>query len=295
MRFIYILLFVLFFFNQSYSETQFYKCPEKITKVTSGNNSIYQKGKKLGNNFIELDKSNSKPVISIYYQYTNSKEKPFKIMKNKDTNITTLGFDVTYKLETEKSSSENYYNFIKISDTYAFTKKEFWWSAKDANNDEQTRNYEAGGRCIKLKTHEYNAVWKKTGNNDIDKLTAKKIKKTSKIQKKKVEKNINKKNLKGKRAFAMSWENYDDLIVGSLTFNEINLIGQLKFELPNNDGGCVGTYVLSTNKGTWSVLCESKNINASGTLKWNDRDGSVVGIGKDEKGNKVKFKVAGAE
>ena len=34
-------------------------------------------------------------------------------------------------------------------------------------------------------------------------------------------------------------------------------------------------------------------MNASGTLKWNDQDGSVTGNGKDQKGEKVKFKVAG--
>jgi hypothetical protein len=90
----------------------------------------------------------------------------------------------------------------------------------------------------------------------------------------------------------MSWEGYDELIVGSLKFNEINLIGQLEFKLPNNDGECIGTYALSTIKGTWSILCKSKNINASGTLEWNSKDGSVKGDGTDNKGNKVKLKIA---
>ena len=49
---------------------------------------------------------------------------------------------------------------------------------------------------------------------------------------------------------------------------------------------------LSKTKGTWSILCESKDVNASGILKWNNNDGSVNGNGKDNKGKKIKFKVA---
>jgi hypothetical protein len=51
--------------------------------------------------------------------------------------------------------------------------------------------------------------------------------------------------------------------------------------------------VLSAIRGTWSIICERDNINASGTLKWNNQNGNVSGTGKDEKGNVVKFKVAG--
>ncbi len=118
------------------------------------------------------------------------------------------------------------------------------------------------------------------------------IKKPKKIEKKKKETKISKKRT-GKRALAMSWEGYDNLILGSLQFNEKDLVGSLNLKLPNNDGNCKGTYALSTDKGTWSLLCDKNNMSASGTLKWNNKDGSVTGEGKDTKGKKVKFTVQG--
>ena len=90
----------------------------------------------------------------------------------------------------------------------------------------------------------------------------------------------------------MSWQGYDDLILGKIKFSEKDLMGKLEFSLPNNDGTCIGTYVLSKTKGTWSIFCESKDVNASGILQWNNNDGSVNGNGKDNKGKKIKFKVA---
>ena len=90
----------------------------------------------------------------------------------------------------------------------------------------------------------------------------------------------------------MSWKGYDNLILGSLTFKEEDLIGNINVKLPNNDGNCKGTYALSTKKGTWSLLC-TNDMSASGTLKWNNQDGSVTGEGKDTKGNVVKFTVEG--
>ena len=113
-----------------------------------------------------------------------------------------------------------------------------------------------------------------------------------KIEKKKKETKISKTRT-GKRSLAMSWEGYNDLILGSLQFNEKDLVGSLNLKLPNNDGNCKGTYALSTDKGTWSLLCDKNNMSASGTLKWNNKDGSVTGEGKDTKGKKVKFTVQG--
>ena len=59
----------------------------------------------------------------------------------------------------------------------------------------------------------------------------------------------------------------------------------------SKDGECIGTYALS-KKGTWSIYCEHRDVNASGILKWNHNTGSVNGTGKDSEGNKIKFKVA---
>ena len=117
-------------------------------------------------------------------------------------------------------------------------------------------------------------------------------KKQKAITKKKKETKISKTRT-GKRSLAMSWEGYNDLILGSLQFNEKDLVGSLNLKLPNNDGNCKGTYALSTDKGTWSLLCDKNNMSASGTLKWNNKDGSVTGEGKDSKGKKVKFTVQG--
>ena len=94
----------------------------------------------------------------------------------------------------------------------------------------------------------------------------------------------------GKRALAMNWVGYKNLIVGEIEFKEKNNVGSLKLQLPNNDGKCEGTYALSTTLGTWSLLCSNK-MSASGNLVLNSTDGSVTGEGKDTKGNKVEFTV----
>ena len=94
----------------------------------------------------------------------------------------------------------------------------------------------------------------------------------------------------GKRALAMNWTGYKNLIVGEIEFKEKNNVGSLKLQLPNNDGKCEGTYALSTTQGTWSLLCSNK-MSASGNLVLNNTDGSVTGEGKDTKGNKVEFTV----
>jgi hypothetical protein len=95
----------------------------------------------------------------------------------------------------------------------------------------------------------------------------------------------------GKRPIALSWLGYQNLIVGEIEFAENSNVGVLNLKLPNNDGTCDGTYALSTKQGSWSLLC-SNNMNASGSLVWNNKDGSVTGDGKDSKGNKVSFTVA---
>ena len=80
--------------------------------------------------------------------------------------------------------------------------------------------------------------------------------------------------------------------VQAFAFVLADLIDQRwNFELSKNHGECFGTYVLSKIKGTWSILCDYNNMNASGTLVWNDTTGEVNGIGKDEKNKRVKFTV----
>lgn len=118
-------------------------------------------------------------------------------------------------------------------------------------------------------------------------------KKGSKItQKKKEPKKIVKKyELKGERSIALSWEGYEDLIAGTVEFDEADYKGTLNLPLPNNDGTCDGTYSLQKGgKGTWQIAC-SNNMGAAGTLKW-VKDGGVTGTGRDHNDKKVKFTVS---
>ncbi len=109
--------------------------------------------------------------------------------------------------------------------------------------------------------------------------------------KKKETKTVKKYELKGERALALSWEGYQDLIAGSLKFDEKNYKGNINLSLPNDDGTCEGSYILQDNgRGTWNLSC-SNNMGAAGTLKWK-KDGGVTGIGRDFNDNKVKFTVS---
>jgi len=115
---------------------------------------------------------------------------------------------------------------------------------------------------------------------------------TSKITKKKKEpkKVVKKYELKGERSIALSWEGYEDLIAGTVEFDETDYKGTLNLALPNKDGTCDGTYSLQKGgKGTWQIAC-SNNMGAAGTLKW-VKDGGVTGTGRDHNDKKVKFTV----
>ena len=116
---------------------------------------------------------------------------------------------------------------------------------------------------------------------------------TPKITKKKNEnkKLVKKYELKGERSIALSWEGYEELIAGTVKFDETDYKGTLNLPLPNNDGTCDGTYSLQKGgKGTWQIAC-SNNMGAAGTLKW-VKDGGVTGTGRDHNDKKVKFTVS---
>ena len=118
------------------------------------------------------------------------------------------------------------------------------------------------------------------------------IKKVKKEKKEKEKKKIVKKyELKGERSIALSWEGYEDLIAGTVKFDETDYRGTLNLPLPNNEGICDGTYSLQEGgKGTWQIAC-TNNMGAAGTLKW-IKDGGVTGIGRDHNDKKVKFTVS---
>ena len=97
--------------------------------------------------------------------------------------------------------------------------------------------------------------------------------------------------LKGERSIALSWDGYENLIAGTVEFDEADYKGTLKIPLPNNDGTCDGSYSLQKGgKGTWQIAC-TNNMGAAGTLKWTET-GGVTGKGRDHNDNKVKFTVS---
>ena len=95
----------------------------------------------------------------------------------------------------------------------------------------------------------------------------------------------------GERSIALSWDGYEDLIAGTVEFDEANYKGNLNLPLPNNDGICDGTYSLQEGgKGTWQITC-TNNMGAAGTLKWG-KDSGVTGSGRDYNNKKVRFTVS---
>ena len=277
-NFFYFIL--ILFFSTNGLANEFYKCPEKVTEVYKGQSQYINKGSIIGTNYINIRNS----YITIKFKELGSSIRATKIIFNKKLNRNSLGYEIFEKYSENGLTRENTYNFIKIDNSYAFTRKEYYWSP---NSQSQKKNYEyeSSGRCLKISENEYK-------KERVIKVAKKEVKK---IIKKKKESQNNSKIIKGERSIAMNWQGYDDLILGKIKFSEKDLMGKLEFSLPNNDGRCIGTYVLSKTKGTWSIYCESQDVNASGFLKWNKNDGSVNGNGKDNKGKKIKFKVGPAD
>ena len=71
---------------------------------------------------------------------------------------------------------------------------------------------------------------------------------------------IKKYNIKGQRSIALSWEGYEDLLVGTIKFNESDYKGTIKLLLPNTDEMCEGTYLLQKNMFS---MRKSKNKNSN--------------------------------
>jgi hypothetical protein len=129
------------------------------------------------------------------------------------------------------------------------------------------------------------------GNTTTTKKIEKKEPKKVEKKKEKPKKVVKKYELKGERSIALSWEGYEDLIAGTVEFDETDYRGTLNLPLPNNDGTCDGTYSLQEGgKGTWQIAC-TNNMGAAGTLKW-IKDGGVTGTGRDHNDKKVKFTVS---
>jgi len=247
-KFYLIVFFICFIFNKNVlAKTNYYECPEKINKITISDNFSYKKGDNIGLSFIKIEEKNNKKFVTINFKYIE-KKKTKEILKNQKARKTPVGFVLTNNISRTDLNSETIYTFVNIDSTYAFTKKNFYWSRDKKKNISKKK------------------IIKKANKNKPSKLS-------------------------GERIFALSWEGYEDLILGSLSFDEENLVGKIEFDLPKNHGSCLGTYALSTTKGTWYILCNYKNMNASGNLIWNNKTGEISAEGKDEKNMKVKFKI----
>lgn len=236
--------------------------------------------------------------IKVDKDYAYSKKKFMWKIKDENTSKETYDYDSSSRcknlsreeylssLDLKLIKKKQSYNWAAIS-KHPKSNKEF--IATELSSKEKAINL-AMKKCYKFVTNNLNKIgyndcslYKTSDNNSFQV--------TNQI---KESKQINNQNFSGERALALSWESIDDLIVGTLSFNEKDMIGKINFKLSSVDTKCIGTYALSSIRGTWSILCEKNNINASGTLKWNSQNGSVSGTGKDEKGNVVKFKVAGS-
>ncbi len=277
------LLFYLFFNLNANAEINFFKCPEKINNLSVENNTI-QKKMIEGESIVKIEKSTLNIKVDIYFM--NSQDnKISELIINKIANSTSLGFDVENNINNDQFSRETLFSFIEIKDNYAFTRKEFYWKPGEYDENEIKYNYTSSGRCEKINKAKFDNFFEKTSTKSKQNTSEIKNNKTTTLD------NVSINELSGERTFALSWEGYNDLILGSLIFNEANLLGTINFDLPNKDGSCFGTYALSKNKGTWSIRCDKNDMNASGLLNWNLNDGSVTGTGKDNSDRKVKFKV----
>ena len=175
--------------------------------------------------------------------------------------------------------------------TFAYKKKIVW------KNDQNPKGLRLTKELKKGRNHVAQVI-KDAGyyNGDItllrgfksESLTNSKIKSSSNTTAKKI---VKKYELKGERSIALSWDGYEELIAGTVEFDETDYNGTLNIPLPNNDGTCDGTYSLQEGgKGTWQIAC-TNNMGAAGTLKWN-KNGGVTGSGRDHNDKKVKFTVS---
>ena len=114
---------------------------------------------------------------------------------------------------------------------------------------------------------------------------------TPKIEKNETKKAVKKYSESGESSIALSWDGYEDLIAGTIEFDEADYKGTINLPLPNNDGTCDGSYSLQLGgKGTWQIAC-TNDMGAAGTLKWAE-NGGVTGKGRDHDDKKVKFTIS---
>lgn len=245
------------------------KGPLKVTKNTADILEYFFSGGTKGV-YAEKQKNSWKPgllAISIDGRYNSFFRHPYHV-----TTVDNKRYGAIAIKECKEKSGQECFLF-------ANGYKIVWDNGSDKKKRKLKRKDVKAGKTIALLTELgfYDGGYKSQSNND-DKKDEKKFAK--------------KKEAKGERSVAISWDGYEELIIGTVGYEESD-DGKtsMSLELPNNDGSCEGTYLLQNGgKGTWLLAC-SNNMGAAGTLNWND-DGSVTGSGRDYKDKKVKFTVA---
>ena len=121
------LFFLFLLINNSYAKNEYFKCPEKISKVIQGSNQLIREGSIIGTNYIKFNNN----FITIKFKELGSNKKAKIIISNKKAEQNTLGYEVYDKNSINKNDEENTYTFIEVNNTYAFTRKKYFWSLEN--------------------------------------------------------------------------------------------------------------------------------------------------------------------
>lgn len=223
---------------------------------------------------------NGKPIWSTYWYCPNSSCTDIRAPKSES------------KKECELQA-QNYYkkneNINKDIECFIFAKRlKIVW-----DNGYQPENWKQSLVKSSFTKSQIKSKFKELGfyGNNYSSISNKTKIKPKIIKKKDTNKITKKYKLSGERSIALSWDGYEDLIAGTVEFDEADYKGTLNLSLPNNDGSCDGSYSLQQGgKGTWQIAC-TNNMGAAGTLKWTE-NGGVTGSGRDHNDKKVKFTVS---
>jgi len=223
---------------------------------------------------------NGKPIWSTYWYCPNSSCTDIRAPKSES------------KKECELQA-QNYYkkneNINKDIECFIFAKRlKIVW-----DNGYQPENWKQSLVKSSFTKSQIKSKFKELGfyENNYSSISNKTKIKPKIIKKKDTNKITKKYKLSGERSIALSWDGYEDLIAGTVEFDEADYKGTLNLPLPNNDGSCDGSYSLQQGgKGTWQIAC-TNDMGAAGTLKWSEGE-SVTGSGLDHNNKKVKFTVS---
>jgi len=84
------LFFLFLLINNSYAKNEYFKCPEKISKVIQGSNQLIREGSIIGTNYIKFNNN----FITIKFKELGSNKKAKIIISNKKAEQNTLGYEV---------------------------------------------------------------------------------------------------------------------------------------------------------------------------------------------------------